>query len=75
MDLKFRDRYIKAQTALQEILDSDKTIDNVNVYIGKDRKVIITFDLMGSSADNEKIVTKIEDFIPDFVLELLGDDK
>lgn len=72
MDLKFRDRYIKAQTALQEILDSDKTIDNVNVLIGKDRKVIIAFDLMGSSADNEKIVTKIKNFIPDFVLELLG---
>jgi hypothetical protein len=75
MNAKFRDRYIKAQIALKELLECDKTISHIDVFITKERNVIIAFDLMGSTQENEKLVTKVKDFVPDFVLEKYTEEK
>lgn len=67
--LKFKDKYIKATQALQELVDCDKTIQGVNVIFTENRSIVIALDLWASPVDNETISTKVFDFIPDFVLE------
>lgn len=67
--LKFKDKYIKATQAIQELVDCDKTIQGVNVILNVDRNIVITLDLWATPVDNETISTKVYDFIPDFELE------
>jgi hypothetical protein len=66
--LKFRDKYIKATQAIQELVDCDKTIQGVNVIFTANRNIIIALDLWATPTD-ENIYTKVHDFIPDFELE------
>ena len=66
--LKFRDKYIKATQAIQELVDCDKTIQGVDVIFNANRSIVIALDLWATTAD-ENIYTKVHDFIPDFELE------
>lgn len=67
--LKFKDKYMKATQAIQELVDCDKTIQGVNIIFNANRNIVITLDLWAASVDDENIYTKVYDFIPDFELE------
>ena len=71
--LKWRKKYRNAMCALQELIDYDKTIQDMHVIINKERDVVLALDLYGTTEENEKIFQKIEYFVPDFILEELED--
>ena len=72
--LKWRKKYRNAVGALQELIDFDKTIQDMHIIINNERDIVLALDLYGSAEGNEKIVQKIEYFIPDFILDERGDE-
>lgn len=71
MNLKFRDRYLKAVQALQELYDCEKTIAEFHGYV-QDKNVVLTLDIYATK-DGENVYQLVKDFVPDFILEL-GDE-
>ena len=72
--LKWREKYINAVKALQELIDYDKTIQNAHILLRpKDRTVIISLDLFATKK-GENVTQKVTDFIPDFILEEITGD-
>ena len=72
--LKFKDKYIKATQAIQELVDCDKTIQGVDVIFNANRSIVLALDLWASPVDDETISTAVHDFIPDFELEKYIED-
>lgn len=44
-------------------------IEGIKVIFNANRSIVLTLDLWASPVDDEKIVTKVYDFIPDFELD------